>query len=155
MFGEQISADLFHVWWQTASFIAEHALGVPADLLSGLALDHVDARERLEPLLDLCAAEGAGPWPQDPAEQLTLAAVALANRWASPRAARARRSQSLPDHLPLALHLETVLATAHDSSGYGSAVSRDFDSGMFAPTGSFCRGIRGADDVGRTQRPFG
>ncbi len=151
-FGAQIDADLVHVWWQTASFIAENALDVPPDLISGLVLDCPDARDRIKPLLDLVSAKGSRPWPADTAEQLTLAASALARRWASPRAARARRSQSLPEDLPLAFHLETVLATAHDTSGYGSAMSRDLDSGLFTPTGTFRRGIRGADDVGRTQR---
>jgi len=153
-FGPQIDADLHHVWCQTAAFIAEHALDVPGDLVSGLTLDHADARDRIQPLLELCATSGSRPWPTDPAEQLSLAAVALARRWASPRAARARRSQSLPDDLPLAFHLEAVLATAHNSSGYGSAMSRELESGMFTPTGTFCRGIRGADDIGRTQRPL-
>ncbi len=150
--GPQIDADLCHVWWQTAAFIAEHALEVPGDLVSALTLDHPDARDRIEPLLELCASNGRASWPTEPAEQLSLAAVALTKRWASPRAARARRSQSLPEDLPLAFHLEAVLATAHKTSGYGSAMSRELDSGMFTPTGSFCRGIRGADDIGRTQR---
>jgi len=153
-FGDQIDADLCHVWWQSASFIAEQALEVPGDLVSGLTLDLPDPRDRVEPLLELCAAKGTRPWATDPAEQLSLAAVALARRWASPRAARARRAQALPEDLPLAFHLEAVLATAHNSSGYGSVMSREFSSGMFTPTGSFCRGIRGADDVGRTQRPL-
>ena len=151
-FGSQFDADLYHVWWHTVSFIAEHALEVPPDLLSSLALDLSSSRDRIGPFLELCEKEGSQAWPTDPSEQLTLAARAIVHRWASPRAARARRAQSLPADLPLALHLETVLATAHDSSGYGSATSRDLDLGLFTPTGSFRRGIRGVDDVGRTQR---
>ena len=86
-FGAQIDADLYHVWWQTASFIAEHSLEVPADLISGLTLDHPDARHRVEPLLELCRTHGAAPWPTDHAEQLTRAAAALVNA-AMPAAAR-------------------------------------------------------------------
>ncbi len=153
-FEAHLAADLHHVWWQTASFVAEYALGVPGDLVSALGFDHADARDRVAPLLALCAAEGSGPWPAGPADQLTLAANAIAARWASPRAARARRNQSLPDDLPLALHLEAVHATAHESSGYGSATSRDLESGLFTPSGTFRRGIRGADEAGRAQRPL-
>jgi pyruvate,orthophosphate dikinase len=148
----QLAADLYHVWWQTAAFIAEHGLGVPGPAIAGLAIDHDRPRDRVGPLLELCASEGSRAWPHQPAEQLKYAATALAARWASPRAARARRSQSLPDDLPLAVHLEIVRADAHETSGYGSATSRDLDTGVFTPTGAFRRGIRGADDVGRTQR---
>jgi pyruvate, orthophosphate dikinase len=63
-------------------------------------------------------------------------------RWNSPRAARARRKQNLPPDLPLALHLETVVVTDHDEEGHGFAVSRDMDSGQFAPNGAFRHGFR-------------
>jgi hypothetical protein len=70
-FEAHLAADLHHVWWQTASFVAEYALGVPGDLVSALGFDHADARDRVAPLLALCAAEGSGPWPAGPADQLT------------------------------------------------------------------------------------
>ena len=151
-FDEQVVRDLHHVWWLSVSFIAEHALDVPGDLVSGLALDHGDSRDRVVGLLDLCRKEGSSAWPKDSAEQLTLAATALVRRWTSPRGARARRSQGLAEDLPLAFHVEAVVAGAHESSGYGAAMSRDLESGLFSPTGSFSRGIRGADDIGRTPR---
>lgn len=151
----KLVADLLDSTWRTSGFIAENALDVPADLVGGLALDIPDPAERIAALVALCQAEGSGPLSGDPAEQLALAARAVIARWGSPRAARARRSQSLPADLPLALHVEVITVTDHSSAGHGYAVSRDLESGLFAPTGNFRHGIRVSSDKGKIGHPLG
>jgi pyruvate,orthophosphate dikinase len=138
--------ELHAAWAATLRLVAEHALDVPAAAVRGVALDHPDPRDQVPALLDLCAAEGSGRYPAAPAEQVALAARALLARWASPRAARARKSQGVADDAGLALHLETQPLGPWDRSGYGTAVSRDAATGAFAPRGRFHRGVRGAED---------
>ena len=140
--GGKARADLGAAWWKTAAFIAEHALGVAGEDLGALDIDYPDPIERVEPFKRLCEEKGTAPFPAKRSEQVAAAAKAMIERWNSPRAARARRKQNLPPDLPLALHLETVVVTDHDAEGHGFAVSRDMDSGQFAPNGAFRHGFR-------------
>ena len=138
----KMAADLTAAWWKTSSFIAEYALGVPADEISALGLDHDDPADRIEPLLALCDSTGTTTFPVSVSGQLAAGAAAMLARWNSPRAARARRTQQLPVDLPLGLHLETVIVTDHNEAGHGHAISRDLKSGLFAPNGAFRHGVR-------------
>ncbi len=140
--GAAARSDLAAAWWKTASFIAEYALDVPSDELGGLDIDYPDPVERVEPFKALCAEKGSAPFPTKRSEQVAAAAKAMVARWNSPRAARARKKQNLPQDLPLALHLETVVVTEHDDEGHGYATSRDMDSGAFSPIGLFHHGFR-------------
>ncbi len=138
------SEELYALWAPTIRLIAEQCLLVPAAVISGVVLDLPDPRDQVPALLELCRSEGSGPFPDSTAGQVALAAGALLARWASPRAARARRVQSLPEELGLALHLEAQVVDAWESIGHGIAVSRDGASGGFAPNGRIFRGLRGA-----------
>ncbi len=138
----KMAADLTAAWWKTSSFIAEYSLGVPADEIAALGLDHDDPADRIEPLLALCDASGTTAFPAGISEQLAAGAAAMLARWNSPRAARARRTQQLPVDLPLGLHIETVTVTDHNEAGHGHAISRDLKSGLFAPNGAFRHGVR-------------
>lgn len=149
--GSKARTELGSAWWKSAMFIAEHALGVPADDLGSLDIDYPDSVERVDPFKQLCADKGTSPFPTKRSEQVAAGAKAMIERWNSPRAARARKSQNLPHDLPLALHLETVIVTEHDVEGYGFAMSRNMDSGQFAPNGSFQFGFRWSGD----RRPAG
>ncbi|MBI1350357.1 MAG: pyruvate, phosphate dikinase [Actinomycetales bacterium] len=140
--GEGALTSLATSWWKTATFIAEYALEVPSDELGALDFDYPDPVARVEPFKELCAARGIAPFPEKRSQQVALGARAMIARWSSPRAARARKKQNLPADLPLALHLETIVVTEHDDEGYGFAVSRDMDSGAFAPNGMFHHGFR-------------
>lgn len=140
--GASARADLGAAWWKSAAFIAEYALGVPSDELGSLDIDYPDPVERVEPFKRLCEDKGTASFPTKRSQQVAAGAKAMMERWNSPRAARARKKQNLPQDLPLALHLETVVVTEHDDEGYGFAVSRDMDSGAFAPNGAFRHGFR-------------
>ncbi len=150
-----VVADLASAWWKAASFIAENALEVPADEIGTLAMDIDDPAARMEPLMALCEALGNSPFPTKPSHQVAAGAAAMLARWNSPRAARARRKQNLPHDLPLALHLENVVVTDHDEEGHGHALSRDLESGQFAPNGAFRHGVRASGERQRIGHPLG
>jgi len=140
--GARARTSLGAAWWKAASFIAEHALGVPGDELGMLDIDHPDPVERIEPFKRLCEEHGSAPFPTKRSQQVAAGAQAMIERWNSPRAARARRKQNLPADLPLALHLETVIVTEHDDEGHGYATSRNAETGAFEPNGRFRHGFR-------------
>ncbi|MFC8194009.1 putative PEP-binding protein [Streptomyces sp. NPDC057298] len=133
---------LYEVWTTTVRMIAEYALDVPGAELDDALLDTPEPRARIEALLSLVAQHGSQPFPDDPSQQLALAARALLARWDSPRARRSRRAQRLPADLAVALHVQALRIGPADHSGYGTAVSRDPETGRLSPQGSFFRGVR-------------
>ncbi|OZD68581.1 pyruvate, phosphate dikinase [Rhodococcus sp. 05-340-1] len=137
--------DIYDSWAATLRFVAEGALDVDTDDLDDLDEDHPDSHSRVPALLELIERATGSPFPTEPAEQLGLAATAMLARWASPRGQRARRSLSLPDDLGLALHVRALRLGPWDDSGHGSAVSRDLETGKYAPHGVFHLGVRKAD----------
>jgi pyruvate, orthophosphate dikinase len=152
--GPTAAADLGSAWWKAAAFIAENALAVPADDIGAIALDIADPAERIGPLIALCAERGNSPFPTKISHQVAAGAAAMLARWNSPRATRARRKQNLSEDLPLALHLETVVVTDHDAEGHGHALSRDLESGQFAPNGAFRHGVRWSGERQRVGHPL-
>ena len=135
-------ADLHETWAAVLRLVAEDALEVSADDIDDVVQEATSAAAQVEALLALCESAGTGPVPTDPAEQLALAATALLRRWSSPRGRRARRAQNLPDDLGLALHVQALHIGPWERSGIGTAVSRDPDTGVLQPTGTFHRGVR-------------
>jgi len=142
--------EIYCSWVDTVRMISEHALAVPADEIAAALLEHRDPRAQVEALYELCLRVGNGPFPADVTGQVAAAAAAMHARWASPRAQRARRSQSLPGDLGLALHLDVQRIATRDATGYGRATSRDLESGRFGPVGSFALGLAA---VGRADEP--
>jgi pyruvate,orthophosphate dikinase len=128
-------------WASAIRAIAEHGLSVPPAAISGVVMDVPDPIAQVPALLELCAAQGRAPYPSGAAEQLALAARAMLARWASPRAQRARRAQGVAADLGLALHLEEQPIHSWEQVGRGVAVSRDSETGYFAPHGHFCPGF--------------
>ncbi|TPQ21623.1 putative PEP-binding protein [Streptomyces sporangiiformans] len=145
---------LYEVWAATVRMIAEYALDVPGPELDDALLDAPEPKARVDALLSTIARHGTRPYPDDPAEQLALAARAVRGRWASPRARRSRKAQRLPADMALALHVQAVRIGPSDLSGYGTAVSRHPDSGRFAPQGSFFRGVRRSAPPPHTGEPL-
>ncbi|MDH6437591.1 pyruvate,orthophosphate dikinase [Streptomyces sp. SAI-144] len=145
---------LDEVWAATVRMIAEYGLDVPAALLDDALLDSPAPRARVEALLSLVARHAARPFPDDPAEQLALAARAVLARWDSPRARRARKAQKLPADLDIALHVQALRIGPADRSGYGTAVSRHPEMGRFSPQGSFFRGVRRSAPPPHTGEPL-
>lgn len=137
--------DIYDSWAANLRFVAEGALEIDTDDLDDLDDDHPDSRARVPALLELIEKSTGAPFPTDPAEQLGLAAKAMLARWASPRGQRARNALSLPDDLGIALHVRALRLGSWDESGYGSAISRDLESGKYAPHGVFHLGVRRAD----------
>ncbi|WP_338894390.1 hypothetical protein WBG99_00620 [Streptomyces sp. TG1A-60] len=127
---------LYEVWAATVRMTAEYALEVSGAVLDDALLDTPEPRARVEALLSLVARHGSHPFPDDPAQQLALAARALLARWDSPRARRSRRAQRLPADLALALHVQALRIGPADHSGYGTAVSRDPETGRLSPRAS-------------------
>jgi pyruvate,orthophosphate dikinase len=128
-------AELAALWADTVRTVAEHALAVPSAAISTVMFDVADPVERVHALLELCAVEGGQPYPSDPADQLALAVRAMLTRWASPRAQRAAAD------LGLALHVEGQSTATWEQAGHGKVVSRDGETGGFAPHGRFHPGL--------------
>jgi pyruvate,orthophosphate dikinase len=135
-------ADLYDAWSHVVRLVAEGPLGLSADDLDDAVAGLPGPKEQVAALLELCEQKGSQPFPVDPAEQLALAAAAVLARWASPRGKRARRTQSLPEDLGLALHVQALRIGPWEQSGYGTAVSRDQESGALEPSGVFYAGMR-------------
>ncbi|CAM5412582.1 Crotonobetainyl-CoA reductase [Streptomyces violarus] len=145
---------LHEVWAATVRMVAEYALDVSGAVLDDALLDTPEPRARVEALLALVARHGSQPFPDDPAQQLALAARALLARWDSPRARRSRRAQRLPADLTLALHVQALRIGPADHSGYGTAVSRDPETGRLSPQGFFFRGVRRSAPPPHTGEPL-
>ncbi|MPY60491.1 putative PEP-binding protein [Streptomyces spongiae] len=145
---------LYEVWAATVRMIAEYALDVPGAVLDDALLDTPGPRARVEVLLSLVAEHGSRPFPDDPAQQLALAARALLGRWDAPRARRSRRAQRLPADLAVALHVQALRIGPADHSGYGTAVSRDPETGRLSPRGTFFRGVRRSAPPPHTGEPL-
>jgi pyruvate,orthophosphate dikinase len=131
---------LHGVWTTVLTLIAVDALDVDPDDIDDAVAD-LAGEARVPALLELIAQKGSAPFPDDPAEQLALAAVALLRRWDSPRGRRARRAQNLPDDLGLALHVQALHIGPWERSGHGTAISRNPDTGELRPHGTFHRGV--------------
>ena len=131
-------------WLTLVRTLAEGALEVDVDDLEDVMFDITDPHEQVMAMLQLCEKKGSGPFPEDPSEQLALAATSFFARWDSPRAQRARSAQGLPQDLEIALHVEAVRIGPSDRSGFGTAVSRHVTTGEPGPLGTFYRGIRRA-----------
>jgi pyruvate,orthophosphate dikinase len=144
--------ELHRAWVETLRMISEHALGVPADEIAAVLLEHRDPRDQVKAIYDLCARLGREPFPADVPGQVAAAATALHARWASPRAQRARRSQSLPHDLGLALHLDIQHIATRETTGHGRATSRDLESGQFGPVGSFAWGLAASGGADASQQ---
>jgi pyruvate,orthophosphate dikinase len=142
----------FDSWCKTAALIAELVLDVPGDSLADLIFDVPDPRERAKAICRLCEDVGKAPMPLTAEGQLAHAARVIIVRWASPRAKRARLSQRVPADLLLALHVDAEWVRQDAGSLYGTAISRDAETGDFAPTGWVRDGIRGYD--GAASRPM-
>ncbi|WP_449351355.1 putative PEP-binding protein [Streptomyces shaanxiensis] len=126
---------LYEVWAGTVRMIAEYALDVPAAVLDDALLDTPEPRALVEVLLSLVAEHGSRPFPDDPAQQLALAASALPRLVGLPPGTQSPTSaQKLPAELAVALHVQALRIGPADHSGYGTAVSRDPATGRSRPT---------------------
>jgi pyruvate,orthophosphate dikinase len=149
----QSGGAIYDVFAGVVRYVGENAVGISRDDFADAEFDAPDHAARAKAFLDLSAAAGR-PYPDDPAEQLALAAHAALQRWQSPRLRRQRRSQGLPDDLQLAFHLQAIRVGSPENCGHGTAESRDPVNGEFAPTGTFRRGVRRAGTDDRPGEPL-
>ena len=146
--------ELYSAWTRMVAVLAEGGLGVDPEAIEDIQFDIPDPVDQIPALFAACQAESGHPFPDSVADQVALAAQTLLARWASPRGQRARKAQGLPADLGLALHLQSLRIGRWEDSGYGSATSRDSETGAFAPSGSFYRGVRRSATTGRAQEPL-
>jgi pyruvate,orthophosphate dikinase len=146
--------ELYAAWSRMVAVLAEGGRGVDPETIEDIQFDVPDPVDQIPALFAACVAEAGSPFPETAAAQVALAAQTLLSRWASPRGQRARKSQGLPADLGLALHLQSLRIGRWEDSGYGVATSRDSETGAFAPSGSFYRGVRRSATEGRQQEPL-
>ncbi|MFC8720680.1 pyruvate, phosphate dikinase, partial [Kitasatospora sp. NPDC057198] len=98
------------------------------------------------------AARGAGPVPDDAAQQLRQAVEAVFSSWDAPRAHTYRELNGIPHDLGTAVIVQRMVFGNRDgSSGSGVAFSRDPTTGENTPYGDVLFGRQGEEVVsGRT-----
>ncbi len=116
---------------------------------------HLDTELDVDALRELTATfkrlfqEQTGePFPQDPADQLNQAILAVFDSWSGNRAVSYRRINHIPDDWGTAVNVQQmVFGNKGESSGSGVAFSRDELTGSPEPSGDFLMNAQGEDVV--------
>ena len=116
---------------------------------------HLDTELDVEALRELTAIfkrdflkQTGEPFPQDPAEQLNQAIIAVFDSWGGNRAVSYRRINHIPDDWGTAVNVQQmVFGNKGESSGSGVAFSRDELTGSPEPSGDFLINAQGEDVV--------
>jgi pyruvate, orthophosphate dikinase len=96
-------------------------------------------------------------FPQDPAEQLTMARDAVFRSWMNPRAIEYRRIYDIPDHIGTAVNVQMmVFGNTGDRSATGVGFTRNPATGAKEFYGEFLINAQGEDVVAgiRTPQPI-
>ncbi|MET3983086.1 pyruvate, phosphate dikinase [Streptomyces sp. PvR034] len=111
-------------------------------------LDTVDLIRLVESFKDLIAEETGEEFPQDPAEQLRRAVLAVFSSWNGERARIYRRREHIPDDLGTAVSIQTmVFGNLGPDSGSGVAFTRDPATGRPGVYGDYLPNAQGEDVV--------
>jgi len=105
----------------------------------------------------LVADETGSPFPQEPANQLELAMVAVFRSWDNARAQTYRKQYKISDQLGTAVNVQTmVFGNMGEDSATGVAFTRDPSTGEKVLYGEFLTNAQGEDVVAgiRTPRPI-
>ena len=118
----------------------------------GVELDTELSVEALRELVDafkaLFRAQTGEEFPQDPAEQLRQAIIAVFGSWMGDRAVTYRRINHIPDDWGTAVNVQQmVYGNMGSRSGSGVAFSRDEVTGAPTPSGDFLLDAQGEDVV--------
>ena len=128
-----------------------------AGVASASDLDFDALRALTREFLDLHESETGAAFPQQPAQQLEAAVVAVWDSWASEKAIRYRRIQGIPEDGGTAVTVQRmVYGNAGGTSGAGVAFTRDPATGANALYLDFLFNAQGEDVVsGRHGSPDG
>jgi pyruvate,orthophosphate dikinase len=111
-------------------------------------LDTSDLMRVVETYKDLILAEAGEEFPQDPAEQLRRAILAVFTSWNGERARLYRRREHIPDDLGTAVTVQTmVFGNLGPDSGSGVAFTRDPATGRPGMYGDYLPNAQGEDVV--------
>ncbi|MEU3447516.1 pyruvate, phosphate dikinase [Streptomyces thermolilacinus] len=111
-------------------------------------LDTSDLIRLVETYQDLILEETGEAFPQDPAEQLRRAVLAVFTSWNGERARIYRRREHIPDDLGTAVNIQTmVFGNLGPDSGSGVAFTRDPATGQPGIYGDYLQNAQGEDVV--------
>ncbi|WP_284580651.1 pyruvate, phosphate dikinase [Streptomyces sp. 2P-4] len=111
-------------------------------------LDTCDLIRLVETYQDLILEETGQEFPQDPAEQLQRAVLAVFTSWNGERARIYRRREHIPDDLGTAVNIQTmVFGNLGPDSGSGVAFTRDPATGQPGVYGDYLQNAQGEDVV--------
>ncbi|WP_031077889.1 pyruvate, phosphate dikinase [Streptomyces sp. NRRL S-118] len=111
-------------------------------------LDTCDLIRLVETYQDLILEETGEEFPQDPAEQLRRAVLAVFTSWNGERARIYRRREHIPDDLGTAVNIQTmVFGNLGPDSGSGVAFTRDPATGQPGVYGDYLPNAQGEDVV--------
>lgn len=89
-------------------------------------LDHISLRRLTRRMLELFREEAGAPFPENPREQLRLAALAVLRSWDAPKARAYRRLKNIDDGLGTAITIQAmVFGNAGGTSGSGVGFTRN------------------------------
>ena len=131
-----------HIEDEIAEVKARHGVHLDTEL-------DVDALRELTDMFKRDFQKQTGePFPQDPADQLNQAILAVFDSWSGNRAVSYRRINHIPDDWGTAVNVQQmVFGNKGDSSGSGVAFSRDELTGSPEPSGDFLVNAQGEDVV--------
>lgn len=111
-------------------------------------LDTCDLIQIVETFKDLIQERTGEEFPQDPAEQLRRAVLAVFTSWNGERARLYRRREHIPDDLGTAVSIQTmVFGNLGPDSGSGVAFTRDPATGRPGVYGDYLSNAQGEDVV--------
>ncbi len=116
-----------------------------------------DLRALVEQYQKIVRRHSGREFPQDPAEQLTLARNAVFQSWMGDRAVTYRRLNKIPDDLGTAVNVQAmVFGNLGETSGTGVGFTRDPATGENKFYGEYLLNAQGEDVVAgiRTPRPI-
>jgi pyruvate,orthophosphate dikinase len=94
-------------------------------------------------------------FPDDPRDQIRLAALAVFRSWNTPRAIAYREANQIPDDIGTAAVVQTmVFGNLGDDSGTGVAFTRDPNTGQAGLFGEFLPNAQGEDVVAGIRTPI-
>src|SRR4051794_5305035 len=113
-----------------------------------LDLEADDMRALVETYKGIVEEQSGRPFPQDPREQLDLAALAVFDSWNTERAILYRRQERIPSDLGTAVSVVSMVFGNLDmDSGTGVAFTRDPASGAQGIYGDYLQNAQGEDVV--------
>ncbi len=143
MFGSTVmGVDGSHFEAALAAVKQQHSRG------DDTQLDTCDLIRIVETFKDLIHERTGEEFPQDPAEQLRRAVLAVFTSWNGERAGLYRRREHIPDDLGTAVNIQTmVFGNLGADSGSGVAFTRDPATGRPGVYGDYLPNAQGEDVV--------